>query len=107
MQDHRQYPRRRTLLSGKVVFDDGARSIDCTIRDTSETGAKIRLPGPEILPRIVWLIEMRSGMAHQCRVSWRTQLEAGLQFERSHRLDQGAPEELAGLRRLWLEVAPR
>ncbi len=107
MQDHRRHPRHRTLLSGKVVFDEGARSIDCTIRDTSESGAKIRLPGPEILPRTVWLIELRSGMAHLCRISWRTQLEAGLQFERSHRLDQDAPEDLAGLRRLWLEGSPR
>ncbi len=107
MSDHRQHPRQRTLLSGMVVFDDGARSLGCTIRDLSESGAKIRLPGPEILPGTVWLIEMRSGMAHRCRVSWRTQLEAGLQFEQSHRLDQGAPEDFARLRPLWLNAGPR
>lgn len=107
MTDLRRHPRRRTLLSGKLVFDGGARSFDCVIRDMSASGARVQLPGPEILPRTLWLIEMRAGLAHQCRVSWRQGRETGLQFEHSYRLTEVGEGELAMLRQLWLQGRPR
>ncbi len=98
----RKHPRRRTLLSGKLVFEAGARSIDCLIRDMSESGAKIRLPGPELLPSQLWLIEMSGGVAHQCHITWRHQQELGLEFERSESLKGAVPADLTALRRLWV-----
>ena len=32
-------PRRRVLKEGKIVYADGLRMLDCTIRDISDQGA--------------------------------------------------------------------
>ncbi|HTK35370.1 MAG TPA: PilZ domain-containing protein [Caulobacteraceae bacterium] len=99
--------RRRALLAGKIVFDHGARSLDCTIRDLSETGAKVRLAGPELLPERFYLIEFRHGVAFQARVAWTRPPELGLEFMASHKLDGASSGELAAMRRIWMEHVAR
>jgi hypothetical protein len=52
MAENRLSNRRRTVLKGQVVFNNRASAIDCTVRDLSDTGARIVfadvfLPPPE------------------------------------------------------------
>ena len=44
MDNKRSSPRQRVLKSGKMVFAGGSFSIDCTIRNISETGARLQVP---------------------------------------------------------------
>jgi hypothetical protein len=106
--DKRRDRRRRVLFGGKIVFDQAARSIDCTIRDVSETGAQVRLAGFELLPETVHLIELRRGLAHEAKVAWVRPPHVGLLFLKSHPLAEAAPgSQLELMRRLWLEHVPR
>jgi len=106
-ENHRRVRRNRVLMEGKLTYALGARSIDCTIRDLSDTGARVRLAGAEPMPEQVVLIQMRSGVAFDATVAWSRDRDLGLTFTGSHRLDEDCPPAMAPLRRLWLEHLPR
>lgn len=105
--DQRQTPRRRVLLGGKVVEANGAFSTACTIRDVTAVGAKVRLPGPVPVGEHVYLIETRSGVAHQVKVAWRKNEDLGLEFEHQVVLEDSSDPRIRMLRRLWLGGAVR
>ena len=99
--------RTRTWLRGKVVFGLGARSLDCAIRDLSQTGAKIRLGGAEALPQRVWLLHISQGLAFEARVAWMRGADIGLAFSQARNLSEDRSPEFKALRQLWLECLPR
>ena len=105
--DKRRAVRRRVLFSGKLVSHDGASTIDCTIRDLSSVGAKVRLAGTAPAPTDLWLIEVREGLAFQCRIAWRDLPDVGLDFLSSYELKDADTPELRMLKRIWIENAPR
>jgi hypothetical protein len=51
MRDRRQTERLPSILEGRIVLDQEARPLRCTIRDISVTGARIWLPDSIELPR--------------------------------------------------------
>ena len=105
--DQRHAPRRRVLLGGKMVEPDGAFSTSCTIRDLNDAGAKVRLPAPVPVGEHVYLIELRSGVAHQVKVAWRKNGDMGLSYEREVVLEESSDPRIRMLRRLWLGGAAR
>ena len=105
--DGRRARRQRVLLSGKIVFDHGSRSIDCTIRDLSTSGARIRLPAAELLPERFFLIEFRQGFAFDSVIEWRRQSEFGVKFLDAYKLDQATGPEFRAMREIWLEHVAR
>jgi len=92
---------------GKIVFDDAARSLDCTIRDISDSGARVRWAGGELLPPEVHLIEVRRGLAFRARVAWARGAELGLTFLETHDLNQASSPALRAMRRIWMEHVAR
>lgn len=105
--DRRNGRRARVLLSGKVAYGAGF-SLDCTIRDLSESGACISLPKNQAAPSALNLIVVRDGKVHQARTAWSRYPLVGLAFEASH--DLSGPTTPAGLkpmRMLWAELAGR
>jgi hypothetical protein len=100
-------PRKRTLLSGKLVYrdrpflPDGSFTIDCSIRDISEGGAKIVLDKRQLLPAEFFLIVVKYCTAHWARVVWLKYPARGLQFSKTYKLDAGLPDELKFIRELW------
>ena len=105
--DQRHAPRRRVLLGGRVVEPDGAFSTSCTIRDVNDAGAMVRLPAPVPVGEHVYLIELRSGVAHQVKVAWRKNGDMGLAFENEVVLEESSDPRIRMLRRLWLGGAAR
>ncbi len=99
--------RKRVLLGGKVVYNEGNASLDCTIVDVSETGARIRLPRGQGVPSHVYLIDIRNHRAHEATIAWLKPPLAGLRFEKSYAFDASLPERLGYLRRVWIEAAVR
>ena len=92
--------RRRALLAGKIVWDDGAFTADCTVKDISESGARIQLGNRESIPNQVYFIERKSGAVHEAKVVWRHSPLFGLRFVRQ--IDRSdPPPELRNLERLW------
>ena len=105
--EHRRNPRRRVLLGGKLVFGPTDITLDCTIRDLTDKGARVRILSPVMLPDEVWLIELRNGLAFECRVVWKRVPEFGLAFVRVHDLTATDQPELRMMKRIWVENSAR
>jgi hypothetical protein len=97
--------RRRSLLGGRVTFDDGKQIFDCTIRDLNSSGARITVPERQTIPPRFHLINMRDRIVHDCAVVWMKGGEAGLSFLRSVPLGELTSTKLDYMRTLWLERA--
>jgi hypothetical protein len=88
------------LLSGKIV--SGGLTFDCTIGDLTHAGAKIKPASDLPLPDEFHLIELRTGKAHLCAVTWRRPPWMGVRFQQSFDLRTSTSVNLAHMRRLWL-----
>jgi hypothetical protein len=62
---------RRVLKEGKIIFADGMRVIDCTIRDLSEEGARLLIVNTVGVPEAFDLFENSTGMVYAARLAWR------------------------------------
>ena len=107
--EQRRSGRPRVLLAGRLIFAEGAMTIDCAIRDRTENGARLKLSGNAVLPPKMTLIEIGSGVAHECEVSWRRLPEIGVRFLSSTSLEEatGPAPELLRMRRLWQDAKAR
>ncbi len=72
--------RQRVLKDGKIVFNSNSSIIDCTIRDMSETGARIICDHPEGVPDECRLVTLRDNMIRDVRVMWRRGDKLGIRF---------------------------
>jgi hypothetical protein len=102
-RDSRRAPRRRSLLSGKVVFGPAQMTVDCAISDFSSSGARVRLAGGDPLIEPIFLIDMRHGIAFRSRQVWRRGALAGLEFSDYHDLKDPPKDLPRRLRQLWVE----
>lgn len=101
--ESRQEPRRRVLLSGKIVYGAPEMTLDCAIADLSESGARVRLQGPEPLKEPIYLIAVRLGLAFRASEAWRNGAVVGLSFTSKYEL-RDPPAGLPPLvRRIWVE----
>jgi hypothetical protein len=72
--------RPRTLKRGQVRIDGGKSLIDCTIRDLSETGAKLRFENVFPLPAQFDLFIVDANAVWPARNAWQKGAEAGVEF---------------------------
>jgi len=79
MAEHRRSQRRRTLKGGTILFGAGS-SVDCVIRNMSETGAAIEVEGSIGIPDNFTLVIKPELAKRSCRVAWRTAKRIGVQF---------------------------
>ena len=81
MDEKRKTQRRRVLKEGKIIFADGMRVIDCTIRDISDSGARLLIANTVGVPETFHLFEKSSGMVYPTRVAWRQANAIGVKFD--------------------------
>ncbi len=79
-QDSRAEHRSRTLKRGQVRIDGGKSLIDCTIRDLTETGAKLRFEDVFPLPQQFDLFIVDAKAVWPARSAWQKGNEAGVEF---------------------------
>jgi hypothetical protein len=48
--ENRSARRRRTLKAGRIIFNKGSSTLDCTLRNQSETGAAIEVASTVGIP---------------------------------------------------------
>ena len=73
--------RTRTFLKGIVYYDNRRASIDCTIRDLSDTGARIVFSTLVTVPDNIELHIPQKQITLPARVRRRDKLEIGVSFE--------------------------
>ena len=98
--EQRQAPRLRALIGARIVFNNGQATLDCLIRDVSETGAKLTVSALIPLPDRFDLIIPQKGITRRVRVAWRRATEIGVRFEDEQTPEQAsAPQSEAALKR--------
>ncbi|MGC8534201.1 MAG: PilZ domain-containing protein [Rhizomicrobium sp.] len=105
--DLREAWRKRVLLSGKIAYGDGAFSCGCSIRDLSASGARIGISGATVLPKYFYLIDLRQATAYECEVIWRNATQTGVRFRDAVALSDILDQNLAFLKRLYVEACLR
>jgi hypothetical protein len=83
--ERRRLPRRRTRVSAAAV--DGEAVVACTIRDKSDSGARLLIQAGASVPDAFTLIELTSGDAHDARVVWRDDAFVGVTFQGTRSLE--------------------
>lgn len=78
MQERRRSTRRRTFLGGVLAFQGRYATLDCTIRNLSEAGARIAIVGSAILPDEFDFTITRNDRAFRARLVWRSAEATGL-----------------------------
>jgi hypothetical protein len=81
MEERRKAPRRRVLKIGKIVYADGLRVIDCTIRDLSKDGARLLIANTIGVPDNFFLYEQTAGMIYPASIVWRQPTMIGVKFD--------------------------
>lgn len=79
--ERRKTPRQRTLLSGRVVFNQRRATLDCVVRNFSDAGALILLSDAVALPAAFDLEIDHKQRSYGARVRWRNGERIGLDFQ--------------------------
>ena len=95
------------LLPGVIAYDGGIYSVDCTLRDLSDAGARVLMPKYTQFPSRFYLINVRDRVAYEARVIWCGVSEAGVAFTKTLALADGLDPNLSYLKRMWLARAVR
>ena len=68
--DKRKIVRQRVLKGGKIVFANGSFTVDCTIRNLSDKGARLQVPTSITIPDRFTFVDC-GGIHQAARVIWR------------------------------------
>ena len=79
MDERRSSPRMRVLKSAKIILSDKAPKVECTVRNISETGARLQLSTTYGIPPTFDLI--LNDTRRHCRVAWMNQTHIGAAFQ--------------------------
>lgn len=94
--ERRPKRRKSVLTAGIVASADGTFNLNCTIRDLSESGARLAMPRNAKLPASFYLIDVRERLAYEAATIWNNGTEAGVKFGKTQRLaDVGTAAQLS------------
>jgi hypothetical protein len=85
-EDKRRSLRRRVLKGGSVVFNDRHSTLPCSVRDVSDTGARLRVTGSVSVPDTFELIIELDGLEARCEVIRRDGNDIAVRFLSAPRL---------------------
>lgn len=80
MSERRGAKRRRVLKGALIIFNDGKSRFSCTLRDISETGARLLVGQSFNLPARFDLLVEIDGMEAPCEIVRRQMGEIGVRF---------------------------
>lgn len=80
MTGTKRAPRIRTMLGAQLIYANGRMSAAATIRNLSDTGAKISLDAAVPLPQEFELSIPQKGQRFRARLVWRNGVEIGVVF---------------------------
>mgnify|MGYP002382261981 FL=1 len=80
MPDSRKTDRFRSLLRGHVVFNGGASTYDCIVRNVSPAGARLDMADSVALPTEFDLDIPHRGRVFRVRIVWRSEGQVGVEM---------------------------
>jgi len=80
MIEKRTDPRHRVLKRGTLAFHGGG-GLDCTVRNISQTGARIDIASPVGVPRDFTLVIEADHFMRRCHAVWSSEQHIGVAFD--------------------------
>lgn len=78
--ERRRAPRQRVLMRGLIVTNGLSSTTECTIRNLSATGARLRIEGLSSAPDQFELLFLRTGERRRAEVRWQNGSDIGVSF---------------------------
>ncbi len=88
MTERRAFARHKTLIKGRIYFNNRLSSVDCTVRDLADIGARLEIPENVTLPDSFELYLPTRDEHFQARVKWRKGNNLGIAWG----AEQNAPD---------------
>ena len=101
----RSAPRTRTLLQARIEFHGGATTVDCTVRDLSESGARLQVGESVVIPSKFTLFVPKHSRRYHALLRWHRGGYAGVEFESEQASSSGEADPESRLAKLEAEVA--
>lgn len=100
-KEQRHGSRRRVLKAAKIVYANSTFVVDCTVRNMSDTGAKLRVDPSVQIPDTFQLFLKSDGLVYECVSKWRRNGELGVEFTSAPRsVSDGGTDRLHRIARL-------
>ena len=80
MIEKRTVPRHRVLKRGTLAFSGGG-GMDCTVRNISQTGARIDIASPVGVPEVFTLVIEADHFMRRCHAVWSSERHIGVAFD--------------------------
>jgi PilZ domain len=80
IEERRAAPRRRMLKGGVMAFNGSFSGMQCTVRDLSDTGARLKVNSVANFPETFELIIEIDGLYAKSTVVWRKGSDVGVRF---------------------------
>jgi hypothetical protein len=80
MIEKRATPRHRVLKRGTLAFSGGG-GLDCTVRNISESGARLDVVNPMGMPDTFMLVIETDQFMRRCRAVWSSEQRLGVAFD--------------------------
>jgi hypothetical protein len=80
MIEKRATPRHRVLKRGTLAFSGGGGQ-DCTVRNISESGARLDIANPLGIPDTFMLVIETDQFMRRCRAVWSSEQRLGVAFD--------------------------
>ena len=91
MRDRRSSTRQKSFLQGRIYYNNRRSSVDCLVRDISDTGAKLVFSSAVTIPEVVEIYLSNKEEIRRARVQWRRGDEVGVDFILDGAADVVAP----------------
>ena len=78
--EHRNEVRQRVFLKGRILFNNGASSFDCLVRDFSSSGARLAFSETTTLPDVFDLYIPQKERTYRSTLRWRRADGVGVTF---------------------------
>jgi len=92
MAERRLSTRQKSFLQGRIYFNNRRSTVDCLVRDYSETGARLKFSETAAVPEAIELYIPNKEEIHRARVEWRSGDEMGVSFGQEARSPSVVPE---------------
>src|SRR5947209_11123410 len=104
--DLRRAARVRMFVGGRIVFNEGAYSYNCVVRDMSESGARVEIPAARLIPRRFYFLTSKEEDAYDSELVWRTHSMAGVKVRQAIDIASCQDPRLFYLMRFSAELRP-
>lgn len=78
--ERRGAPRERVEWAAYGLISGADGKLGCQVVNISETGARLRVEGPDILPEKLKVFIPETGMLYRCQIVWRDGPDLGVKF---------------------------